>query len=404
MRLLSPRRATAGVVALAVSAGALMLASAPSTSPTDATSLRAVGAATDFLATYVELDGRVARLDQGGDTVSEGQAYAMLLAVSIADEDRFRAVWEWTASHLQRDDGLLAWRWRDGDVVDGGAASDGDLLTAWALGLAGIRFGDDALTREAKRVAGSVVELETVPLERGAGRMLVAGPWATTEAVANPSYLVLRAMSQLWWITGDSTWAGIAAAARTAIGVNMAAPPHLPSDWATLDGAPAAAPDATGPRFGYDAARVLVQLATDCDPAGRAAAAEAWPFFERADAGDTDDTGDTDGIGGTGDTDGIGAVYSLQGDRLEPARHPVVLVAAAAAADAAGDEEAASRLLDDADDLDDEFPTYYGSAWIALTRIWLDTEALGRCSGPGSTEGPASAAATRKARRSGGGR
>ena len=343
---------------MALAFSAVLLGSAPSATRTEDPSLLAVGAASDFLTTYVQPDGRVARLDQGGDTVSEGQAYAMLLAVSIADEDRFRSVWAWTASHLQRADGLLAWRWSDGDVVDDGAATDADLLTAWALGLAGTRFGDDALTREAKRVADSVLTLETVSLQPG--RMLVAGPWATTDAVINPSYFVLRAMSQLWWITGDSTWAGVAAAARAAIVVDTADAPHLPSDWATIEGHPAAAPNGTGPRFGYDAARVLVQLATDCDVAGRAVAAQAWPFFQYRD-------------------DDIGAVYALQGDEIESARHPVTLVAAAAAADAAGEAAAASRLLDSAAALDDEFPTYYGSAWIALTRIWLDTSMLGRC-------------------------
>ena len=36
--------------------------------------------ATAFLAAYVRPDGRVYRPDQGGDTVSEGQAYGLLLA------------------------------------------------------------------------------------------------------------------------------------------------------------------------------------------------------------------------------------------------------------------------------------------------------------------------------------
>ena len=33
-----------------------------------------------FLRRYVDGDGRVVRRDQGGDTVSEGQAYGMLIA------------------------------------------------------------------------------------------------------------------------------------------------------------------------------------------------------------------------------------------------------------------------------------------------------------------------------------
>jgi endoglucanase len=63
-----------------------------------------------FFDGYMGADGRVSRHDQGGDTVSEGQAYALLLAAATRDEQRFEALWRWTRENLQRDDGLLAWR------------------------------------------------------------------------------------------------------------------------------------------------------------------------------------------------------------------------------------------------------------------------------------------------------
>ena len=44
------------------------------------------------------------------------------------------------------------------------------------------------------------------------------------------------------------------------------------------------------------------------------------------------------------------------------------------------DEEAkADRLLDEATELDEARPTYYGSVWIALARLWLDTDLLSAC-------------------------
>ena len=55
----------------------------------------AVQAGRAFLDEYVESDGRVVRRDEGGDVVSEGQAYGMLIAVAVDDEDRFRAIWDW---------------------------------------------------------------------------------------------------------------------------------------------------------------------------------------------------------------------------------------------------------------------------------------------------------------------
>ena len=73
-------------------------------------------AAKHFLDTYVKSNGRVARTDQDNDTVGEGQAYGMLLAAAIGDEERFDLIWDWTKENLRGDDGLIAFlwaRWRD---------------------------------------------------------------------------------------------------------------------------------------------------------------------------------------------------------------------------------------------------------------------------------------------------
>lgn len=51
--------------------------------------------ATGFLAAYARPDGRVVRPDQGGDTVSEGQAYGMLLAETAGNYDALARIWEW---------------------------------------------------------------------------------------------------------------------------------------------------------------------------------------------------------------------------------------------------------------------------------------------------------------------
>src|SRR5438067_11250923 len=75
-------------------------------------------AGTDFFDHYVAADGRVVRHDQGGDTVSEGQAYALLLAARQGDHAAFHRVWRWTRGELQQRDGLFAWHWRDGRVID----------------------------------------------------------------------------------------------------------------------------------------------------------------------------------------------------------------------------------------------------------------------------------------------
>src|SRR5215469_6885794 len=64
--------------------------------------------ATGFLSSYVRPDGQVVRLDQGRDTVSEGQAYGMLLAQASGNTAAFRRIWTWTQRHLQLSNYLFA--------------------------------------------------------------------------------------------------------------------------------------------------------------------------------------------------------------------------------------------------------------------------------------------------------
>src|SRR5438046_4583128 len=123
-----------------------------------------------FFAGYVDGDGRVVRRDQGSDTVSEGQAYALLLAAGTGDRRRFDRVWNWTQTHLEQPDGLFAYHWQDGRVTDPNSASDADLDIARALLVASRRFGDGAYARSAVHVGNAVLERETVAID---GRSLL---------------------------------------------------------------------------------------------------------------------------------------------------------------------------------------------------------------------------------------
>ena len=360
-----------GQRAAALVLGLTLLIGTPSACGADAPSAEAVAitAGEAFLDRYLQPSGRIARTDEGGDTVSEGQAYGMLVTVALGDEDRFRHIWAWTDEHLQRGDGLLAWRWADGGVVDDQAAADADLLAAAALAMAGERFDAPDLSADADLINDAVLDHHLATL--GGASVLVAGPWAVDERVVNPSYLVLPAMSQLWWNLGDDRWSGVAADARVVLDELTTDAPHLPPDWATVgaDGSGAAAaesPNGDSARYGYEAGRVIVQLAVDCRGEGQRVAARSWDFFER-EAGD----------------DAVAATYSLDGEALgEPvdgAGHPLALVAAVASADAAHEPERMHELLDAATALDDSRPSYYGAAWVALARLWLDTDRLGAC-------------------------
>ncbi len=324
---------------------------------------RADAAAARFLDRYVDPDGRVVRRDQGGDTVSEGQAYALLLAAGVGDRARFERVWTWTRRHLQRPDGLLAYRWQGGRVADAEPAADADLDAARALLLAAERFNRQAYRQAGLRLARGILAHETAAV--GDGTVLVAGPWGRSPVVVNPSYFAPRAYETIAAASGDRRWSAVAGSSRALL-ARLTTPNRLPPDWARLDRAGAVRasgpPSATGemPRYGFDAVRVPARLAESCRPDERAMAARLWPLLKR---------------GGSGEV----VELTVDGDPLSEARNGASLAGAAAAAHAAGDERAALRLLDAAEAQDRRQPTYYGAAWIALTRLSLDTSRLGGC-------------------------
>ena len=318
----------------------------------------AVASTTAFLDNYVDPGGRVVRRDQGGDTVGEGQAYAMLAAAAIGDGARFDRVWSWTQAHLQRPDGLLAFHWAQGAITDHQAASDADLDAARALMVAACRFSRPDLRAAAGRIGGAVLARET------SGRVLAAGPWASTRGrtVFNPSYLDPRTLLALGHLTGDHRYGAVARNGRRIIRA-LAQP--LPPDWATVSspsGVAHTANAASGARgtgrFSWDAPRALVRLASDPAPSGRRIAARAWRVFRgRLPAG-------------------LAVERALDGRPTGRSHHPVTLVAAAAAAQANGYRDNAALLLHDAAALQRSHSTYYGAAWTALGRLLLTTHRL----------------------------
>jgi endoglucanase len=346
---------------------------------------QAYRAVNTFLDDYVTPNGRVVRRDQGGDTVSEGQAYGMLLAVAMDDRPRFDSIWNWTRTNLEQPNGLLASRWVDGRVTSTRPATDADLDTADALVLAGERFGRATYRDQGLRIARAILDTETTT-SAGAGSppVLVAGPWAINPLVVNPSYFSPRAYADIARVDHDQRWRLLVSSSRSLVSQLTDAGRSLPPDWGTIgDGTAAAATSAssplsraggslsarpigdpaspaavTSPVSSFDAIRVAVRYAASCSPADRRLAAALWPIYRRNPGRDA---------------------YALDGAPASPYLHAVSLVGAAAAARAGGDRAAATRLLAKAQAQNDAHPSYYGSAWVALGRVMLTTAALGGC-------------------------
>ncbi|MGH3275177.1 MAG: glycosyl hydrolase family 8 [Streptosporangiaceae bacterium] len=310
-------------------------------------------------------DGRVVRLDQGGDTVSEGQAYGMLLAEVVGDNVLFDRIWKWTREHLQLSNGLFAFHANAaGRVIGDGPASDADLLIAWAL----LRYrGPSAPARhfDGYRVADAILAHEVVS-GPGATLVLTAGPWATEPpATLNPSYWSLSAFQGLAQLTGNEQWHRLAAGAVSLAVALTHDGRVLPPDWAKLSASgpdaqvrPEPAPNGVAQvQYGQDAARTVVWFATSCDPQARALAARSWQLLRpghRARA----------------------FALSPGGIVLDETHGALSLVASASAAKAAGNSQAARQLLQEAVAQQRSYPTYYGGAWAALGSALLCTSAL----------------------------
>jgi endoglucanase len=354
----------AAVVCAMLTAAATGCASSPAGGNTEMTPARQ--AASRFLTAYARPDGRVVRTDQGGDTVSEGQAYGMLLAEAVGDRAALSRIWQWTRDHLQLSDGLFAFHTNAaGQVVGREPASDADLLIAWAL----LRYhgpSAGAWHQAGRRVAGAILahEVTTGP---GGVPVLTAGPWATGRpASLDPSYWSLAAFDGLAQLTGNRVWHRLAAGAVTLTRELTQDGRQLPPDWAelTASGAlrPEPAPDGSQPQtqYGPDAQRTVAWFAASCDPQARALAAHWWPLLRSGDRAQA-------------------LALRPDGTVLNPSPAVLPLVASAAAAKAAGDGAAVHRLLQRAMDQQQAHPTYYGGAWAALGPALLSPGALGAC-------------------------
>ncbi|WP_049822108.1 glycosyl hydrolase family 8 [Arthrobacter sp. H41] len=320
--------------------------------------------ARSFLETWVDDDGRVVRRDQGNDTVSEGQAYGLMIALGAEDEERFEAIWSWTEQNLMRDDGLLAWRWRDGAVVDAEPASDADVDAARALVLAGERFDRADFTAAGQELAAQVLDLMTA--QTSLGRILLPGLWAAggPDYFYNPSYASPVSFTVLFESSGDPRWNELVDGGRAVTGALLDKSP-LPPDWAqvTADGQVNAMPGAGGQgddvRYSYDAARLPIRFAESCQEADRNLAARMFPALNR--------------------TPELPAVLDLGGAPLNEDQHPVGYLGRAAAAASAGQLDDAREDVRKAEKVAAQFSTYYGAGWVSTGRLMLETDVLGGC-------------------------
>jgi endoglucanase len=223
-----------------------------------------------YKARFVAPEGRVVDTGNGGISHSEGQGFAMLLAVHHGDQATFDQLWGWTKKHLQtRGDRLLSWKWQPGvGVADRNNASDGDVLAAWALARAAAKWREPAYKAEALGLAGDL--LKRCVITHGDLTVLLPGAdgFAKPEGpIVNLSYYVFPAFDELTAVTGrpgfrDLALAGVKLTKRARLGKRK-----LPADWVQLQEKQVVPAPEHEARFSYDAVRVPLYLMWGARPA-----------------------------------------------------------------------------------------------------------------------------------------
>jgi endo-1,4-beta-D-glucanase Y len=211
---------------------------------------------------FLDRSGRVIDTGNGGISHSEGQGYGMVLAALSEDREAFAAMARWTDATLgAAGDELYAWRYdprQAKPVSDPNNATDGDMLIAWALALAGKRWRNDAYLERSERLRAAI-RRECVVDRFGRALLLPgrAGFVAAGEVTVNPSYYVWPALDAFAQLDGAATWGGVIASGEALLRQARFGPLHLPCDWVSVTGPSAVAPAPNKPpRFGYDAIRV----------------------------------------------------------------------------------------------------------------------------------------------------
>jgi endoglucanase len=167
---------------------------------------------------FISQEGRINRPKES-DVVSEGQSYAMFRSVLMDDKETFDKCYLWTERHLSRKDkygdNLLAWRWKNGAVVDWMPAADADLDYALSLLMAKGKWQDQAphgvesYSQKAKKILKDILKKMTY---KTSGGRLYLSPWIISEGTVlaaypvNPSYYSPAHFRIFYNFTHDRRW------------------------------------------------------------------------------------------------------------------------------------------------------------------------------------------------------
>ncbi len=216
---------------------------------------------------FFDASGRIIDNANGGISHSEGQGYGLMLAFFANSRSDFEQIWSFTKTELLvRNDGLAAWKWDPAaqpHVTDLNNASDGDLLIAYALAMAGAAWDRQDYLASAASLARAI--LENVVVEHG-GRVLLLPAAEGFDAgeradgpVINPSYWVFEAFPVMAILAPSDRWSRLEQDGLALLETMKFGPRNLPAEWVSLAQQPKPA-EGFAAEFGYNAIRIPLYL------------------------------------------------------------------------------------------------------------------------------------------------
>ena len=210
---------------------------------------------------FLDPSGRIIDTGNGGISHSEGQGYGMVLAYLANDQDAFAAMAKWADAHLaQAETGLYAWRFdprSPNPVSDPNNATDGDILIAWALALAGRKWRVSAYAEGSTALRAAI--RRTCVVERFGRTLLLPGRVgfvSPADVTVNPAYYVWPALDLFARLDGQAVWQDVIAGGEDILLQSKFGPLRLPTDWVAVTASGLAPARDKPPRFGFDAVRV----------------------------------------------------------------------------------------------------------------------------------------------------
>lgn len=257
---------------------------------------------------FVTDDGRVVDTANNGISHSESQGYGLVLSVLADDRATFERIWSFTNTELLvRDDGLASWRWDPAatpKITDTNNATDGDMLIAYGLALAGDAWSDAGFTDRARIIATAIGS--SMLADSDGMPAILPGAMGFNERedgvgpILNPSYWVFEVLPVFAKLDPAVDWAAVSETGIELVRRARLTKSGLPPDWLVLDkdGVVKPAPDFPV-EFGYNGIRIpLYMMRAGINPV------LLDPFRQNADAA------------------GLYKVDPLTGNRVEPISEP----------------------------------------------------------------------------------